>query len=86
MGYAARCAGAIQGKKGGIQVLAGLAPSSLTVGSNISVIHEQERRSSRTTDVNITLVTWQQSLVSGIGRWLGGQLAARLREGEKEVS
>ena len=27
-GYAERCAGAIQGKEGGIQVLAGLAPSS----------------------------------------------------------
>jgi len=38
-GYTAWCADAIQGKEGGIQVLAGLAPSSQTVGSNISVIH-----------------------------------------------
>ncbi len=30
-GYAAQCVGAIQGKEGGIQVLAGLAPSSPTV-------------------------------------------------------
>jgi hypothetical protein len=45
-GYAARCAGAIQGKEGGIQVLAGLAPSSQTVGSNIRVIHERAKRSS----------------------------------------
>ena len=33
-GDAVRCAGAIQGKEGGIQMLAGLAPSSQTVGSN----------------------------------------------------
>jgi hypothetical protein len=37
-GYAAWCAGAIQWKEGGIQVLAGLAPSSQTVGSNKRVI------------------------------------------------
>jgi hypothetical protein len=36
-----RCAGAIQGKEGGIPVLACLAPSSQTVGSNKRVIHEQ---------------------------------------------
>ncbi len=40
-GYTAQCAGAIQGKEGKLQVLAGLAPSSQTVGSNIRVIHEQ---------------------------------------------
>ncbi len=45
-GYAMRCAGVIQGKEGRIQVLAGLAPSSQTVGSNIRVIHEQAKRSS----------------------------------------
>jgi hypothetical protein len=33
-GYATWCVGAIQGKECGIQVLAGLAPSSQTVGSN----------------------------------------------------
>jgi hypothetical protein len=38
-GYTAWCADAIQGKEGGIQVLAGLAPSSQTVGSNKRVIH-----------------------------------------------
>jgi hypothetical protein len=32
-GYAAWCMGAIQGKEGGIQVLAGLAPSSQIVRS-----------------------------------------------------
>ncbi len=42
-GFAMRCAGAIQGKEGGIQMLAGLAPSSQTVGSNIRVIREQAR-------------------------------------------
>ncbi len=31
-------------------MLAGLAPSSQTVGSNIRVIHEQARRSSRTSE------------------------------------
>jgi len=45
-GYATWCMGAIQGKEGGIQVLAGLAPSSQTVGSNIRVINEQGKRSS----------------------------------------
>jgi hypothetical protein len=34
--------GTIQGKEGGIQVLAGLAPSSQTVGSNERVIHASE--------------------------------------------
>jgi hypothetical protein len=32
-GYAGQYVGAFQGKEGGIQVLAGLAPSSQTVGS-----------------------------------------------------
>jgi hypothetical protein len=41
----------MEGKEGGIQVLAGLAPSSQTVGSNIRVIHEQAKRSSQTTKV-----------------------------------
>jgi hypothetical protein len=45
-GYTVRCTGAIQGKEGGIQELAGLAPSSQTVGSNIRVIHEQAKLSS----------------------------------------
>jgi hypothetical protein len=45
-GYAAQCAGDIQGKEGRIQVLAGLAPSSQTVGSNIRLIHEQAKCSS----------------------------------------
>ncbi len=51
-GYTMRCAGAIQGKEGGIQMLAGLAPSSQTVGPNIRVIHEQRKRSSWTVQVN----------------------------------
>jgi hypothetical protein len=46
LGYTAWCTGAIQGMEGGIQVMAGLAPSSQTVGSNIRVIHEQAKRSS----------------------------------------
>jgi hypothetical protein len=41
-----QCAGAIQGKEGGIQVLAGLAPSSQRVGSDIRVILEQAKHSS----------------------------------------
>jgi hypothetical protein len=45
-GYAVQWVGAIQGKEGGIQVLAGLAPSSQTVGYNIKVIHEQAKRRS----------------------------------------
>ncbi len=45
-GHAAWCAGAIQGKEGGIQVLAELAPSSQIVGSNKRVIHEQAKNSS----------------------------------------
>ncbi len=56
-GYAVRCAGAIQGKEGGIQMLAGLAPSSQTVGSNIRVIHEQAKCSSWKTEVNIVPAT-----------------------------
>ncbi len=40
------CAGAIQVKEGGIQVLADLAPSSQTVGSDIGAIYEQAKRSS----------------------------------------
>ena len=45
-GYVVRCAGTIQGKEGRLQVLAGLAPSSQTVGSNKRVIHVQAKRSS----------------------------------------
>jgi hypothetical protein len=43
LGYATQCGGTIQGKEGRIQVLAGLAPSSQTVGSDIRVIHEQAK-------------------------------------------
>jgi hypothetical protein len=39
--YASRLTGTIQGKEGSIQVLAGLAPSSQTVGSLFRVIEEQ---------------------------------------------
>ncbi len=46
LGYAAQCTGVIQGKEGEVQVLAGLAPSSQTVGSNIRVIYEQAKHSS----------------------------------------
>jgi hypothetical protein len=56
-GYAAWCSGAIQGKEGRIQVLAGLAPSSKTVGSNKRVIYEQAKRSSWMTEANSTLTT-----------------------------
>jgi hypothetical protein len=63
-GYTAWCAGAIQGKDGGIQVLVGLASSSKTVGSNIRVIHEQAKHSSLMTEANIALATLQQSWVS----------------------
>ncbi len=52
-------------KEGGIQVLANLAPSSQTVGSNIRVIHEQAKRSSKMTEVNIALATLEPSWV----RW-----------------
>ncbi len=44
-GYAAWCAGTIQGKEGGIQVLAGRAQSSQTVGSNIRAFREKAKRS-----------------------------------------
>ncbi len=64
-GYAMQCSGAIQGKEGGIQVLAGLAPSGQTVGSNIRVIHEL------VTEANIAPVTLQQSWVRGKGSKLG---------------
>ncbi len=55
--YAVQCTGAIQGKEGGIQVLAGLTPSSQTVGSLFRVTHEQVNSSSLTTEVNIAPVT-----------------------------
>ncbi len=38
--YAKWCMGAIKGKEGRIQVLAGIAPSIQTVGSNKRVIHD----------------------------------------------
>jgi len=72
LGYATWCASAIQGKEGRIQVLAGLAPSSQTVGSNIRVLHEQAKRSSGMTEVKLAPNTWQQSWVRGKGSWLGG--------------
>jgi hypothetical protein len=57
-----RCTGAIHGKEGRIQVLAGLAPSSQTVGSLFRGIHEQAKRSLGTTEANKTLITWHQAL------------------------
>jgi len=45
-GYAQQCVRPIQGKEGGIKVLAGLATSSQTVGSNKRMIHEQAKCSS----------------------------------------
>ncbi len=56
-GYSVQCASAIQGMEGGIQVLAGLVPSSQTVGSNIRVIHEQAKHSSLMTEANIAPAT-----------------------------
>jgi len=48
-----------------IQVLAGLAPSSQTVGSNIKWIYEQAKRSSLTTEVNIAPATSEPSSKAG---------------------
>ncbi len=62
--WVCRTTGAIQGKEGGIQVLAGLAPSSQTVGSNIREIHEQAKDSSWMTDVNIAQATSETSFVA----------------------
>ncbi len=79
-GHASLCAGTIQGKEGRMQVLAGIAPSSQTIGSNKRVIHVQAKRSSWTTEANSTLtlaaklgeggkelVWWQPSSKAG---WL----------------
>jgi hypothetical protein len=44
--------GAFHGKEGTMQVLAGLAQSSQTVGSLFRVIREQEKCNSWMTDVN----------------------------------
>ncbi len=63
-GCATWCASAIQGKEGRIQVLAGLAPSSQTVGSNIRVIHEQAKSSSRMTEVNVAPATSEVAFVT----------------------
>jgi hypothetical protein len=52
-GCAAWCTGKLPWKEGGIQVLAGLAPLSQTVGSLFRVIHEQAKGSTRATEVNI---------------------------------
>ncbi len=69
-GYAAQCVGAMQGKEGRIQVLAGQAPSSQTVGSNIWVIHEQVKHRSWMTEVNIALATSEQTWWKPPCRWL----------------
>jgi len=77
-GLGAQSAGTIQGKEGGMQVLAGLAPSSQTVGSNKRVIHEQAKHSSWMTEANITL-----TLVAKLGEGRrGSYLAAKLGEGK----
>jgi hypothetical protein len=60
-GYAMPYACAIQGKDDGIQVLAGLAPSSQIEGYNIRVIHEQAKNSSWTTEANMALATSEPS-------------------------
>ncbi len=51
-GYAAWCVGAIHGKEGRIQVLAGLARFCQTVEYNVRVIHEQANDRSK---YNLTL-------------------------------
>ncbi len=63
-GYAAHCVGTMQGKESGIQVLAGLAPSSQTIGSLFSVIYEQVKRNSWMAEAKKAPVSWQQSWVS----------------------
>jgi hypothetical protein len=77
-GYAMQCAGAIQGKEGGTQVLASLAPSSQTVGSIMRVIYEQGKRSSGTTEANIALVARQQSWVNLLPPSCQGRAAGRV--------
>jgi len=41
-GHAAGCAGAIQRKEGGIQVLAGLARANIAVKANVGRLHEHK--------------------------------------------
>ncbi len=62
--YTVQCTGTIQWKEVGIQVLEGLVPSSQTVGSNISVIHEQAKCSSWMSEANIAPATSQSSCVT----------------------
>jgi len=70
-GYAAWCAGAIQGKEGRILVLAGLYLSSQTVVSNKRVIHEQTKLSSW--QKQTALSPWLQSWVRQQVRLRGKQ-------------
>ncbi len=81
-GCAVQCVGTIWGKEGGIQVLAGLAPSSQTIGSNKRVIHEQVKRSSWTTEVN-NIITLAAKLGKGRRKLARGHLAAKLGEGRR---
>jgi hypothetical protein len=69
-GYAVQCVGAIQGKEGRIQVLASLAPSIQTVGSNIWVIHEQAKCSSWMIEAIIALANSEQTWWKPPWRWL----------------
>jgi hypothetical protein len=54
--YTAWCVGTIQGKESTIQVLASLAPSSQTVGSNIRVIPDKLKCSSWAIEADIAQV------------------------------
>jgi hypothetical protein len=79
LGCAARCAGAIQGKEGRIQVLVGL-----TVVSNIRVIHEQAKRSSWMIEANVALVvkaTLQVAPNSGVWKSANGSPPEQLQKG-----
>jgi hypothetical protein len=79
-GYAVWCADAIQGKEGRIQVLAGLAPSSQTVGSNKRVIHEQAKRSPWKTEANLAPARWWRQPCMWPHRLVRGSHVARCKE------
>jgi len=68
LGLAAWCVGTIQGKDGGIQVLAGLAPPS----QNITVIHEQLMKGRSEQHFHPAAKRGESCLLGGshLGRWL----------------
>jgi hypothetical protein len=81
-GYTARCAGTFQGKVGRIQVSAGLAPSSQTVGCNIRTLRKSAETGGNRWKMDTLFYPDPVNLIVAINMSTGGQ-RRRGRDGDE---